>query len=63
MAISGPPLNTSDIVITKRMQEALALIDIRVLDHIIVGWTVIPPFLAVARSRHAMRPWPTAVLG
>lgn len=24
---------------------------------------VIPPFLAIARSRNAMRPWPAAVLG
>ncbi|MBL4712103.1 MAG: DNA repair protein RadC [Gammaproteobacteria bacterium] len=31
--------STADIKITKRLKEALALIDIRVLDHIIVGDT------------------------
>lgn len=29
--------SSADISITKRLQEALALIDVRVLDHIIVG--------------------------
>lgn len=32
-----PTASTSDRRITQRLQEALALIDIRVLDHIIVG--------------------------
>ena len=32
-----PEPSTADINITKRLKEALALIDVRVLDHIIAG--------------------------
>ena len=35
----NPEPSKADIQITKRLKEALALIDIRVLDHIIVGDT------------------------
>lgn len=33
----NPEPSSADITLTKRLQEALALIDVRVLDHIIVG--------------------------
>ncbi len=32
-----PEPSTADIKITKRLKEALALVDVRVLDHVIVG--------------------------
>lgn len=33
----NPEPSSADISITKRLQESLALIDVRILDHIIVG--------------------------
>lgn len=33
----SPEPSTSDINITKRLKEALALIDVRVLDHVVAG--------------------------
>jgi len=42
--------------------KTLATLPISIFVVGMAAW-VIPPFLAIARSRNAMRPWPAAVLG
>jgi DNA repair protein RadC len=32
-----PEPSRADLALTKRLQDALALVDVRVLDHIVVG--------------------------
>jgi DNA repair protein RadC len=39
-----PEPSTADERITRRLKEALALVDVRVLDHIVVGGTQIVSF-------------------